>query len=187
MLAVLLLRNGEVVSVDAIVDAVWGEQVPRTAVAYLQNCISRLRRQLGHEAIETRAPGYALRVDPGAIDAERFSRLVGEAAGRPATERFAVFSDALALWRGTALADFVFEDFAQSAIRRLNALRLEAIEGRIEAQLELGRQVEVIAEIEALAAATHHTSGSGTSRCSRSTGRAGRSTRSPSSRRPGWR
>ena len=153
VLAVLLLRNGEVVSVDAIVDAVWGEQVPRTAVAYLQNCISRLRRQLGHEAIETRAPGYVLRVDPGAIDAERFSRLVGEAAGRPATERFAVFSDALALWRGTALADFVFEDFAQSAIRRLNALRLEAIEGRIEAQLELGRQVEVIAEIEALAAA----------------------------------
>ena len=153
VLAVLLLRNGEVVSVDAIVDAVWGEQVPKTAVAYLQNCISRLRRQLGHEAIETRAPGYVLRVDPGAIDAERFSRLVGEAAGRPATERFAVFSDALALWRGTALADFVFEDFAQSAIRRLNALRLEAIEGRIEAQLELGRQVEVIAEIEALAAA----------------------------------
>ena len=84
VLAVLLLRNGEVVSVDAIVDAVWGEQVPRTAVAYLQNCISRLRRQLGHEAIETRAPGYVLRVDPGAIDAERFSRLVGEAAGRPA-------------------------------------------------------------------------------------------------------
>ena len=83
----------------------------------------------------------------------RFSRLVGEAAGRPATERFAAFSDALALWRGTALADFVFEDFAQSSIRRLNALRLEAIEGRIEAQLELGRQVEVIAEIEALAAA----------------------------------
>ena len=63
VLAVLLLRHGEVVSVDAIVDAVWGEQVPKTAVAYLQNCISRLRTQLGYETIETRAPGYALRVD----------------------------------------------------------------------------------------------------------------------------
>ena len=153
VLAVLLLHNAHVVSVDEILDAVWGERVPKTAVASLQNCISRLRRQLGHDLIETRTPGYALRANPETIDAGRFERLVVEAADSTAPERFALLTDALALWRGAALADFQFEDFAQPFIGRFNALRLDAIESRIEAQLELGRHAEVIAEIEALAQA----------------------------------
>src|SRR3954447_17694751 len=106
VLAVLLLRNGEVVSTDEIVDAVWGERAPKTAVATLHNCISRLRRQLGKELIETRPPGYVMRAAADDIDAHRFERIVAESDGRPAPERLALLTDALALWRGTALADF---------------------------------------------------------------------------------
>ena len=153
VLALLLLHANEVVSVDRLIDGIWGPTAPRTASAYLQNCISKLRRELGPGAIETRSPGYVLRADEGEIDTKRLASLVEDARGRPAPERLQLLTEALSLWRGPALADFAFEDFAQAALHQLDELRLEAIEGRIEAQLELGRHAGVIVELEALVGA----------------------------------
>ena len=153
VLALLLLGAGEVVSVDRLIDGIWGARPPKTAVAVIQNCISRLRGELGQAVIERKAPGYLLHADEEAIDARRFARRVAEARRLSAPERLALLTEALSLWRGSALADFTFEEFAQAAVQELEALRFEAMEGRIAASLELGRHVEVIGEIEALAAA----------------------------------
>ena len=79
LLADLVLHAGSVVSMDVLIDDLWGGESPPTAEAVVQNAISRLRKTLGREAIETRAPGYVLRVDSGAIDARRFERLVRDA------------------------------------------------------------------------------------------------------------
>src|SRR5262245_52744260 len=76
LLAVLVLHPNEVVSSDRLIDELWGDQPPKTATAYLQNCVSRLRKALGSDVVETRAPGYALRVDEEAIDSRRFERLL---------------------------------------------------------------------------------------------------------------
>ena len=116
----------------------------------MQNAVSRLRKALGREAIETRPPGYVLRVDPGAIDARRFERLVHEARPLPPAERSAALRDALGLWRGPAFADLAFESFLQDEIARLDELRLTALEDRLEAEIELGRHDEVIADAAAL-------------------------------------
>jgi DNA-binding SARP family transcriptional activator len=152
VLALLLLHANEVVPTDRLIDDLWGERPPKTAGAYLQNCVSRLRKVLGAGVLETRPPGYVLSVDPDRVDARRFERLVGEARGLPAPERAAALHDALALWRGPALADFAFEEFAQSEAARFEELRLTALEGRLQAELELGLHGEVAGEVEALAA-----------------------------------
>jgi DNA-binding SARP family transcriptional activator len=153
LLAALALQAGRVVPTERLVDQLWGEEPPRTATTSLQNAISRLRRALGEELIETRAPGYVLRADPEWIDATRFERLLRAARGAVARERRELLEQALALWRGPALADFAFEQFAQAEIRRLEELRLVAVEERIDADLELGRHGDVTGELEALAAA----------------------------------
>ena len=105
---------------------------------------------LGREAIETRSPGYVLRIDPGAIDARRFERLVRDAAPLPPAERSAALGDALALWRGTPFADLAFEPFLQAEIARLDEVRLTALEDRLEAEVELGRHDEAIAAATSL-------------------------------------
>ena len=151
VLAVLLLNANTVVSIDRLVDDVWGEEAPRTANAYVQNCISRLRVVLGHDVIETHPAGYLLRVHAEDVDALRFARAVQEARTLEPPERVALLGEALALWRGQPLAEFAFEPFAQSEIARLEELRLEAIEARIDAQLELGLHAEALPELEALA------------------------------------
>ena len=151
LLAVLLLNANEVVSNDRLVDDLWGEQPPRTATAYLQNCISKLRRVLGPEAVATRPPGYVLRVDENAIDVRRFERLLREARPLPLAERALALRDALGLWQGPALADFAFEAFAQAEIARLEELRFGAVEDRIEAELGLGLHDALVGELEALA------------------------------------
>ena len=157
LFAALLLRRGEVVSTDALIDALWGERPPSTASKAVQGYVSHLRRALGDGVLITQSPGYVLRVDVGSIDAERFEQLAAE--GRRALEdadpggALANFDAALALWRGPALADFTFDDFAQSEIQRLDELRLETQEDRIEALLELGRHGGLVAELEALVAA----------------------------------
>jgi ABC-type transport system substrate-binding protein/DNA-binding SARP family transcriptional activator/DNA-binding beta-propeller fold protein YncE len=149
LLAVLLLHGGEVVSVDRLVDELWGERPPVTAAKNVQGYVARLRRVLGDGALLTQAPGYALRAD--ALDATSFQALVEEArheepaAAAPRLER------ALALWRGPPLADFAYEPFAQDEIRRLEELRLSALEDRIEADLALGWHKEVVTELESLA------------------------------------
>ena len=150
VLADLLLRPGTVVSMDGLIDDLWGAEPPLTAEAVVQNAVSRLRKALGRETIETRAPGYVLRVDPGAIDARRFERLVHDARPLPPAERSAALRDALALWRGAAFADLAFETFLQDEIARLDELRLTALEDRIEAEIELGHHDDVIADAASL-------------------------------------
>jgi DNA-binding SARP family transcriptional activator/tetratricopeptide (TPR) repeat protein len=151
VLAMLLLRPNEVVSVDRLVDELWGDRPPRTVTAYIQNCVARLRRVLGAETIETRAPGYVLRVDPKTIDAVRFERALEASAALEPLERATALREALALWRGPALSDFAFEEFAQDEIARLDELRLRALEQQLAAELELGRHSDLIGELEALA------------------------------------
>jgi DNA-binding SARP family transcriptional activator len=151
VLAMLLLRPNEVVSTDRVIDELWGDRPPRTVDAYIQNCVSRLRRVLGPETIETRPPGYVLRADPKTIDAVQFERALASSAVLEPLERATALREALALWRGPALSDLAFERFAQDEIARLDELRVSALEQRLEAELELGRHTDVIGELEALA------------------------------------
>jgi len=153
LLALLLLRRGEVVSVDTLVDELWGETPPQTAAKNVQGYVARLRRALGDGMLATRSPGYALRLDDGALDSARFEALVEQARhDEPATASDHL-REALALWRGPPLADFAYESFAQDEIRRLEHLRLGAVEDRIEADLALGRHEQVMPELESLVAA----------------------------------
>jgi DNA-binding SARP family transcriptional activator len=152
LLAALLLEAGRVVATDRLVDLLWGEEAPKTATTSLQNAVSRLRRELGADVLQTRAPGYVLRADHERIDARRFERMLRDARRANAEQRRTVLQSALDLWRGPALADFTFEQFAQAEIRRLEELRLVAREELIEADMELGRHGDVVGELEALVA-----------------------------------
>ena len=154
VLAYLLINRGEAVSVDRIVDALWGESPPATATKTVQVYVSRLRKILGAEALATRGHGYALIAEPDSVDADRFERLAVEgrerlAAGdaRGAAERL---QEALALWRGEPLADVAYESFAGTEASRLEDLRLAALEDRIDAELALGRHAALVPELEAL-------------------------------------
>ena len=151
LLALLLLDVNRVVSTDRIVDALWGEEPPRTAATSLQNFVSQLRKLLGSDVLVTKQPGYQLRIAPEQLDLERFVRLVEEAREEPPAERAAKLRRALALWRGRPLADLGFEAFAQQEIGRLEELRLAALEDRVEAELEAGRHNDLVGELEAFA------------------------------------
>jgi DNA-binding SARP family transcriptional activator len=150
VLALLLLEPGRVVSVDRLIDALWGARPPRTAVTSLDDFVCRLRETLGSDVLETRSPGYRLRVRPGDLDRDRFRTLVDSARGADASQRAVKLRHALALWRGPALADFVLESFAQPHIAQLEELRLVALEERVQADLELGRHFELVDELEVL-------------------------------------
>ncbi len=152
LLAMLLLHANEVVSVDRLIGALWGEPPPATAVASLQNRVSELRKLLGREALATHPPGYLLRVEPGQLDLELFERLRAEARGADPEQAASKLREALALWRGPALADLALEPFAQAEVPRLEELRLFALEERVEAELALGREADVVPEIEGLVA-----------------------------------
>ncbi|HTT29619.1 MAG TPA: BTAD domain-containing putative transcriptional regulator, partial [Solirubrobacteraceae bacterium] len=162
LLAFLLLNANRAVSADAVIDAVWGEE-PDGAPKRLQMAVSRLRRALepldrpDGPRIRTVGGGYLLSLAPDELDAELFAERVRD--GRRALEHgdadraAELLNQALALWRGPPLADVGFEEFAQPEIRRLEELRLVALETRIDADLELGRHAEVIGELEGLPAA----------------------------------
>ena len=150
VLAMLLLEPGRIVSVDRLIDAVWGEQPPRTATTSLQNFISQLRKTLGAEVLETKAPGYRLRVRPGELDLDRFRVLVKSAAGADPQTRAEKLRHALALWRGPALADLTYEAFAEPHIAYLEELRLATLEERVDADLALAPSAELIGELETL-------------------------------------
>ena len=156
LLALLLLHANEVVPADRLIDELWGDDSPDGAAGALRVNVSRLRKALPPEVLETRAPGYVVRVEPDALDLHRFERLVDEGRSLLArglvTDAAGRLRDALSLWRGPALADFAYESFAQAAIGRLEEIRLAATELRIEADLTLGRDDELIAELEALVA-----------------------------------
>jgi DNA-binding SARP family transcriptional activator/ABC-type branched-subunit amino acid transport system substrate-binding protein/DNA-binding beta-propeller fold protein YncE len=160
LLAVLLVHANEVVSADRLIDALWGEAPPPTALKTLQAHISRLRTTLnGTDSadsgrLETRGHGYVLRVESGELDAQRFRAMLDDgrralAAGE-AERADETLTHALSFWRGPALADFAYAEFAQEEIARLEELRLAAREERIEALLALGRHAEVIPELDAL-------------------------------------
>ena len=151
LMALLLLQANDVVPLDRLIDELWEGSPPPSAPAYVQNCVSRLRKLLGAETFETRPPGYRLRIDPEAIDVGRFERLVGEARGMPTRERAGALREALGLWAGTPLSDLAYWSFAQDPIRRLEEQRLNALEMRLEAELELGLHRESIGELDALA------------------------------------
>jgi DNA-binding SARP family transcriptional activator len=153
LLALLMLRAGEVVSTDRLVEELWAGKPPKTAIGSLQNLVSELRKALGPDTVRTRAPGYMLDVDPDRIDVYRFERLVAQAAeGGEAEQRTRLLREALGLWRGTPLADLAFEPFAHVEVARLEELRTAAREELVQAELELGRHSTLVAELETLVA-----------------------------------
>jgi DNA-binding SARP family transcriptional activator len=151
LLALLLLHAGEVVSTDRLVEELWAGKPPKAAVGSLQNLVSDLRKALGPEVVGTRPPGYMLGVNPERVDLHRFQRLVAQAGeGTDAERRSTLLREALALWRGPPLAELVYEPFAYIEIGRLEELRTAAREELIDAELELGRHGQLVAELEAL-------------------------------------
>src|SRR4051812_11396432 len=153
VLAMLALQLNRTVSTDRLIDGLWGEAPPPSAHKLVQLYVSQLRKLLDGEAqIVTRGRGYELRLAADRVDAARFERLLADAveadgsAARPARE-------ALALWRGAALADVADEPFAGAEIRRLEELRLRATELAIDGDLAAGRHRELIGELDALVAA----------------------------------
>jgi DNA-binding SARP family transcriptional activator len=154
LLAMLLLHANEVVGTDRLIDELWGESPPLTVNKSIHVYVSRLRKELGEERLVTRSPGYVLHVEPDELDLQRFEALLAEArdgdADAATTAR--TLREALALWRGSPLADLAYEPFAQSAIARLEELRWAALEARIDADLASGRHEELVGELQALVA-----------------------------------
>ena len=157
LLAVLVLHRGEVVSTDRLVDELWGERAPAAATKTVQVYVSHLRKALGAGVIVTQGRGYRLAVAPGQVNAVRFEALGGEGrralAGGDAARARERLCSALGLWRGEPLAEFTYERFAQADIERLRGAQLAALEDRIEADLALGADGELIGELESLIAA----------------------------------
>jgi DNA-binding SARP family transcriptional activator len=152
LLAILLLHANQVLSTDRLIDELWGASPPPTAAKSLQVMVSRLRKKLGDSGLVTHPPGYVLRVEPAALDLARFEQLVGEARQDAPESAAPKLHRALSLWRGPALADLAYENFAQGEIARLEELRLAALDQRIDADLATGRHTELVGELEALVA-----------------------------------
>ena len=158
LLAVLLLRVGEVVSVDELIDSVWGEPAPVSARHMVHEYVSRLRAVFGDASvITTRPPGYAVERDACELDTVRFADLVATArsavaAGDP-NEALNRFDVALGLWRGDALSDVALEGDARAAAARLDDERRSVRSERVDLALALGRHQELIPELERAVAA----------------------------------
>ena len=156
LLALLALRAGETLAADRLVEELWGVEAPRTAVASLHNAVSQLRKLLGPDVLLTRDRGYVLDTKRVTVDVVTFEHLLGEArAARSMLDEETagtILREALALWHGAALADLAYEPFAQAEIRRLEELRQNAIEERVDADLALGRHAELVPELESLVA-----------------------------------
>jgi DNA-binding SARP family transcriptional activator/ABC-type oligopeptide transport system substrate-binding subunit/outer membrane protein assembly factor BamB len=150
LLALLLLSRGRPVSTDRLIEEVWSGRPPATAVKSVQVYVTRLRRALGEGRIITRSRGYELAVAPGELDVDCFDALVRAASGAPAKEAAERLREALALFRGRPLSDLSLEPWAQVEIAGLEERQLAALEARIDADLELGRHRELIAELEAV-------------------------------------
>src|SRR5512132_505320 len=149
LLALLALRCGRVVGVDDLIDALWGEELPAAPRNALQHHVARLRAVLGQEAIVASDDGYAL-VD-AAVDALRFEELLGEArvAMRESDAAAGAESIALALdlWRGPPLHGLTDKTWFSAEARRLEALRIDALEERFEAALALGEHREIVSAL----------------------------------------
>jgi DNA-binding SARP family transcriptional activator/tetratricopeptide (TPR) repeat protein len=162
VLAALLLQPNQVVPVDRLIELVWGDDPPATALNTLHTLVRRLRRRLADEpaaaqqVLQTRPPGYRLAVAPDRLDLSRFEELLrrGRQAlrGDDAALAARLLGDAVALWRGPALADVTSEWLLRVERPRLQELYLQAVEHRIEAQLRQGRHAEVLGELRRLVA-----------------------------------
>jgi len=159
LVALLALNPNRIVSTDALVDALWGERPPPTAPVALYGLVSALRKLLEPHRpgiLRTKEPGYVLELPPEQIDIGRFELLAAEGrralAADDAEFAAAKLSEALELWRGPPLQDVADLSFAQTEIGRLDELRLAAVEDRIAADLGLGRNGRLVAELESLIA-----------------------------------
>jgi DNA-binding SARP family transcriptional activator len=161
VLALLLLHANEVVSTDRLINDLWGDSPPESAANMLQGYVSHLRKTLEpgsqrgeHEVLVSLPPGYVLQIRPDQVDAERFERLSGEGRQfRNAGDADAAadrLRAALALWRGGALDDLAYEEFARADINRLEELRLQTLEDRIDADLALGWHDRLVGELREL-------------------------------------
>lgn len=158
LLVLLTLRAPQPVSAEVVAEALWPDASPQQALRSLPVTVSRLRRSLGDAApaLETVAAGYRFAIPPVACDFARFERLVHQGtwalARSDAAEALAALEEALALWRGPALADVAYEGFAQAEIRRLEELRGAAVEARVDAAMALGREATLVGELQAMVA-----------------------------------
>jgi predicted ATPase/DNA-binding SARP family transcriptional activator len=151
----LALDPDRVVLASQLIDAVWDEDPPAGATNALQSLVSRLRRLLP-DVVETHPAGYRLALDPDAVDAVRFQSLAAtgrEELARDPRQAGQTLREALALWRGPALADAATAQFAAATVARLEELRLGALEDRIDADLATGRHDTVLAELDELVTA----------------------------------
>ena len=155
LLIALALEPGHAVPKATLVNWIWGERPPSGAANALQRLVSRLRKALPEGLVEGQADGYRLRVEPEAVDAVRFERLVGQARNDEDPRRVRLLREALALWRGAAMQDVGLPDSAafDAAVTRLEGLRLTAMEDRFDAEISLGHGVEVVTELTDLVAA----------------------------------
>jgi DNA-binding SARP family transcriptional activator len=155
VLALLLLNGGQVVPVDRIIDALWEGEPPAAVESTLRGYVSHLRKALGSPSpLVTRPSGYQLDVAPDQVDADQFEHLSDEARGLLRAGRYddaaQVLRAALRLWRGPALADLANEPWARAHCARLDGLRELVIEARVEADLQLGRHLELVSELHGL-------------------------------------
>jgi DNA-binding SARP family transcriptional activator/tetratricopeptide (TPR) repeat protein len=154
LLALLLLETGRVVSVDRLLAALWGDEVPATAAKVVQGYVWRLRKLLPEGLLETREPGYVLRLEDDQLDLYRFERMRREAGVAAAGGRWQAAAEqltsALALWRGAPLADVADQLRLPGELAALDELRLVTLEERLAAELALGGSGELVAELEAL-------------------------------------
>jgi DNA-binding SARP family transcriptional activator len=150
LLALLLLRANETVSLEELVDELWNGRPPRAAKASVHNQVAALRKLLGRDVIETHPSGYRLTVASRQLDLARFEALVAAARSAEPDVRATKLREALAEWRGLPLADALSDGSVQSEIVRLEELRLLALEDRIESDLALGRHAELVPELESL-------------------------------------
>jgi predicted ATPase/DNA-binding SARP family transcriptional activator len=152
LVASLLLRRGSAASADVLIESVWGEEVPASAASVLRLYVSQVRRLLPPGRLVRSQSGYALLVEPGELDLDVFEQLAARGvkalADGNAELAVALHAQALALWRGPALADLADEPFALVEARRLDELRLQTLETWAEASLALGRNDEVLAELQ---------------------------------------
>ncbi len=162
LIARLLIDRGLVVSVDRLVDSLWGDHDGGGAQIALRSTISRVRKRLRDagapaDLIVTRAPGYLLDVVAQVTDAQRFEELVTEGrlqlVRRRPREAARLLAEAEAIWRGSAYSEVRDEPFARAEARRLEELRLAAIETRIDSELTVGRHQALIGELATLTSA----------------------------------
>ena len=155
LLIALALETGHMVPNATLVDWIWGERPPSDAANALQRLVSRLRKALPEGLVEGQTGGYRLTVEPDAVDAVRFERLVGQARTDENPGRVQLLREALALWRGAAMQDVGLEESAafDAAVTRLEGLRLAATEDRFDAEIGLGHGAALVTELTDLVAA----------------------------------